>query len=119
MTEVAPLSPPMVRVTYAGSGVPVRLVFTALACKPIAQGARGRDQHLQFNAIDHPREDELALGGFHEGAGRDGDGEGAGVERDRLDHGIDRGRGAAQGEAGLQGKRILVGSAAEECRAWR
>jgi hypothetical protein len=52
--------------------------------------------------------EEIALVGLLEGAGRDVDGEGAGLERDRLTKGP-----GAQGEAGLQRKGILVWSAAK------
>jgi hypothetical protein len=51
--------------------------------------------------------------GLFEGAGRDAGGESAGLERDRLGNGIDRGRGAAQGKAGLESEGIRVWFAAE------
>ena len=51
--EVAPLSPPMARVTYTVFVVPVKLAFTPLALEGVAQGARGLDHRLQGHAVDH------------------------------------------------------------------
>src|ERR1700682_4237555 len=83
-----------------------------LGVERVSQGARPLDQRLQPHAFEDPVEGErpavvLALVLF-EGAGRDGDGEGAYLERDRIGNGIDPGRGAAQGEVGLKLKAILL-----------
>jgi len=90
-----------------------------LRLEGVSQRVRGLDNRLQPHAVDDAVEGErsvltltLVLVALvlvlSEGARRDGGGEGADLECDRLGNGIDPGRGAAQGEAGLKFKAILV-----------
>jgi hypothetical protein len=70
LTEVVPVSAPMVNVTGTGFVVPVKLARSARRKERVAQCARRKDHRLQAHAIDDPREGEKPTG-LLEGAGRD------------------------------------------------
>jgi hypothetical protein len=110
VTEVAPLllllklPPPMARVAYTVFVVPIKLAPVAFAWNVYCRVAVGLICAFKLTPSITPRKGERPVQLLREGPGREGGGEGANLERDRLGHGIDSGRGAAQGELGTKVK---------------
>jgi hypothetical protein len=109
LTEVAPLSPPMIKVTYIGFVVPVKLAPVADAWNVYRKVPVSLISAFRFTPLITPREVERPGFVLREGAGRDGGGEGANLERDWFGKRMDAG-GAAQGEVGI---KVKGGSAVE------
>ena len=108
LTEVVPLLLPMVSVTVTGFVVPFKFAPVLSAWNAYRKVPVGVIRACRVTPLMNPakvNEPPICL----KEPGRDGDSEGADSERDRLGDGIDPGRGAAQGEAGLECKGAAKG----------